>query len=110
NYQKVLVDNDASQKGEGLRYYLEKDPQAMMYLEKYREGAGISWKDAIMGSLGTGMILAGILTSSSAAKKSLMISGASLITINFFIARTTDYTNEGHLDRAVEEYNKRNLP
>ncbi len=109
NYQKVLVDTNSSQKGDGLRYYLEKDPTAKMYLEKYREGSGLGWQSAILGTLGSAMILSGVMTSGS-GRKPLLIGGAVLVTVNFFIARTTDYTNESHLDRAVEEYNKRNLP
>ncbi len=109
NYQKVLVDTNSSQRGDGLRYYLEKDPAASMYLEKYREGSGLRWQSAILGTLGSAMMLGGVMTSGS-GKKTLLIGGAVMVTVNFFIARTTDYTNESYLDRAVEEYNKRNLP
>jgi len=37
NYQEVLVDSNASDKGEGLRYHLEKDPVAKEYLNTYQK-------------------------------------------------------------------------
>ena len=33
-----------------------------------------------------------------------------MILVNFFVARTLEYNNEQNLSRAIEEYNKRNLP
>jgi hypothetical protein len=30
--------------------------------------------------------------------------------LNFFVAKTLEITNEENLNRAIEEYNKRNLP
>lgn len=109
NYQKILIDTNSVQKGDGLRYYLEKDPIAKSYLDKYTSGSSTKWTSAIMGTTGTALILGGILTSGS-NKKPLIIAGISMITVNFFIARTMEYTNETYLNQAVEEYNKRNLP
>ena len=44
NYQEVLVDSNASEKGEGLRYHLEKDPVAKEYLDTYQKNSAIQWK------------------------------------------------------------------
>lgn len=37
NYQQVLVDAGSNKKGEGLRFYLEKDPISKKLLDKYQE-------------------------------------------------------------------------
>ena len=111
NHQEVLVDTNTNQKGEGLRYYLEKDEVAEKYLDKYQEGTEIRWQNAILGTAGTGMVMTGLLTSSNTStKRTLYVTGASLILINFLVARTLETANEKNLMRAIEEYNKRNLP
>lgn len=111
NYQEVLVDTNSNKKGEGLRYYLEKDPVAASYLDKYQEGAKTHWANAALGTLGTLLILSGFLTTrSEAGKRSLLITGTSIITLNFLVAKTLDHKNEANLQRAVDEYNSRNLP
>lgn len=110
NYQEVLVDTNSNQKGEGLRYYLEKDQIASDYLNKYQEGSHLNWYQAVPGSIGTGMIVAGLISSGGSNKRSLIIGGAALIAVNFLIAKTFEAANEENLQKAVEEYNKRNLP
>lgn len=111
NYQEVLVDTNSTQKGEGLRFHLEKDATALSYLDKYQEGTQIKWHNAILGTTGTTLILTALISNASDNnKQSLIIGGASLILINFLVARTLEITNEANLLKAVEEYNKRNLP
>tara|TARA_R110000868_G_scaffold55424_11_gene172403 strand:- start:5966 stop:6463 length:498 start_codon:yes stop_codon:yes gene_type:complete len=111
NFQEILVDTSSTQKGEGLRFYLEKDNIAKSYLDEYQEGTKIRWQNAAIGTVGTGMIIGGLFASDgSDAKKSLLIGGAAMILVNFFVARTLEYNNEQNLSRAIEEYNKRNLP
>lgn len=110
NYQEVLVDTNSNQKGEGLRYYLEKDLISREYLNKYQEGSHLNWYQAVPGSIGTGMILSGIIFSNGSNKRSFIIGGAALIAVNFLIAKTFEAANEENLQRAIEEYNKRNLP
>ena len=44
------------------------------------------------------------------SKGAFLIGGALLITINFLVAKTIEYNNERLLMRAIEEYNKKNLP
>ena len=111
NYQEILVDTNSTQKGEGLRFHLEKDEKAKEYLDKYQEGTGIRWQNSALGSVGTGLVLASFLTNSeSSNKRTLLIGGATLIAINFLVAKTLEAGNEKNLINAIEEYNKRNLP
>lgn len=111
NYQEVLVDTNTNQKGEGLRFYLEKDPVAKSYLDKYQEGSDIKLENAIMGTLGTGLIIGGFLNNDNdKRKKVLLISGVSMLLVNFLVAKTAEYSNENNLLRAIKEYNKKNLP
>lgn len=111
NYQEILVDTSSTQKGEGLRYYLEKDPQAKGYLDEYQDGTKIKWQNAAIGTLGSGLIIGGLFADDGTdAKKTMLVGGAALIIVNFFIARTLEFNNEQNLNKAIEEYNKRNLP
>ena len=111
NFQEVLIDTNSTQKGEGLRYHLEKDTTAIKYLDLYQEGNKINLKNAILGTAGSTLILVGLMGgASSDTKKTLYIGGISLILINFLVASTFELTNEVNLLKAVEEYNKRNLP
>lgn len=110
NYQEVLVDTTSNLKGEGLRYYLEKDLIAKEYLDKYQEGSHIQWYQAVPGSVGTAMILGGIIGARDSNKRSLIIGGAALVAVNFLVAKTFEAANEENLQKAIEEYNKRNLP
>lgn len=110
NFQEVLVDSNASEKGEGLRYHLEKDPVAKEYLNTYQSNSAIRWPNALLGTAGTGLILVGFFTSDSQDRQVYLISGGATILVNFLIARTIEVSNEVNLNRAIEEYNKRNLP
>ncbi|MBT7608559.1 MAG: hypothetical protein HN576_02305 [Bacteriovoracaceae bacterium] len=111
NFQEILVDTNSTQMGEGLRYHLEKDSTAIKYLDAYQEGNKINLQNAILGTAGSGLILAGLMGgTSSETKQTLFISGVSMIIVNFLVANTLEMTNEVNLLKAVEEYNKRNLP
>lgn len=111
NYQEILIDTDSTRRGEGLRYYLEKDDVALQYLDKYQEGVEMKWHSALAGTAGTGLLIAGLFTNSTSDSKSMMyIGGATLLALNFLIAKTLSTANEQNLIKAVEEYNKRNLP
>ena len=61
NYQEVLVDVSSSNRGEGIRYYLEKDQIARELLDEYQENLRPTWKGATMSTLGSAMILGGLL-------------------------------------------------
>ena len=110
NYQEVLVDSNASDKGEGLRYQIEKDPKALEYLDKYQKNSSIRWPNAILGTAGTGLMLMGFFTSNSEDRRTFVITGTATILINFLVAKTLEVNNEVNLNRAIEEYNKRYLP
>ena len=111
NYQEVLVDLSSSQKGEGLRYYLEKDNVSKKLLDKYQKEGQVNWKTTLLGSTGTLTVLSSLfLNTSKNTKKTLRFSGVFLLIINFLLANSYEENNEVFLREAVEEYNKRNLP
>jgi len=116
NYQDVLVDVSANGKGEGLRYYLEKDTAAKQLLDEYQENNRSTWKSAAPSTLGVAMILFGFLRPNSGeneaitSKNFLLIGGMTLIAVGYGVSKTTQASNEVFLKRSVEEYNKRNSP
>ena len=110
NYQEVLVDANTSEKGEGLRYHLEKDPVALEYLNTYQKNSGIRWPSAVLGTAGTGLLLYGFFNSDPEDRRVFILAGTTTILVNFLVARTLELTNEANLNKAIEEYNKRNLP
>lgn len=110
NYQEVLVDTNSTEKGEGLRYHLEKDPVAKSYLDKYQQGTQIRWENAVLGTVGTGLLIGGALVQSGGSKSPMIIGGIATMIVNFLLAKTFENSNEENLNKAIEEYNKRNLP
>lgn len=110
DFQEVLVDTDNNQRGEGLRRFLERDPTALAHLERYQEGARLTWRDTVAGSVGTGLILGGLLAEDGDRRRGLLAGGGVFMLVNFLVARTVEHANEGNLERAIEEYNKRNAP
>ncbi len=116
NYQEVLVDVSSNNRGEGLRYYLEKDQVAKSLLNEYQENNMPSWKTAALSTLGTGMIIGGILRTGTGEGESftnrnvLLVGGLSMIVMSYLISRTNQYKNEYLLQKSVDEYNKRNTP
>jgi hypothetical protein len=110
NFQEVLVDTNSTDKGEGLRFHLEKDPLAKEYLNLYQKNSSVTWPSAVIGTSGTGILLLGFFSRSSSDRPVYLIAGSAVILVNFLIAKTLENSNEKNLTRAVEEYNKRNLP
>ena len=111
NDQEILIDLNSNQKGEGLSSYLEKDPVASIYLTKYRKGNEFKWYDAAVGTVGAALVAVGILANlESKQRAATIVSGVTLIAANFLISYTLKHGNEKNLDRAIEEYNKRNMP
>lgn len=116
NYQDVLVDTSSSKLGEGLRFYLEKDPEAKKLLDRYQENNKIRRVDAILSTAGSGMIIFGLFQPSKndspkvLNRESLIYSGIGLIAISYLVSRTIQYNNEKYLIRSIDEYNKRNTP
>jgi hypothetical protein len=116
NYQDVLVDVSSNNRGEGLRYYLEKDQAAKGLLDEYQKNNNPTWKSAAASTIGTGMILAGFLRTNSGenealtSKNFLILGGVGLIAVSYAVTRSGQFNNESLLQRSVEEYNKRNTP
>jgi len=116
NYQEVLVDTSSSNRGEGLRYYLQRDPEAKKLLDEYQGNNRPRWQSAALSTLGTATMLAGVLRPSEGRNESitgrntLVIGGATMIAISYLISRTNQHTNEWLLQRAIDEHNKRNTP
>lgn len=116
NYQQVLVDVSSKHRGEGLRYYLEKDDVAKGLLNEYQENNRPTWKRAALSTLGTAMMIGGLLRSSDgnddslAGRNFLLVGGATMIAVSYLISKTNQYNNEYLLLKSIEEYNKRNTP
>ncbi len=116
NYQDVLVDVSSSGRGEGLRYYLQKDQTARVLLDEYQDNNRPTWKSAAASTLGTAMMLAGLLRTGEGENEALtsrnflLLSGATLIAVSYAVSRSNQYNNEYLILKSVEEYNKRNSP
>lgn len=115
NYQEVLVDVSSKNRGEGLRYYLEKDAVSKDLLNEYQDNNLPTWKSAALSTLGTAMILGSLLRTSKGSnevtsRNFLLFGGATMIGVSYLISKTNQYNNEYLLSKSVEEYNKRNTP
>jgi hypothetical protein len=115
NYQEVLVDASSTNKGEGLRYYLEKDHVAKELLDEYQDNNKPSIRSAAMSTTGAAMIIGSFFSTGENGhgitdRNFLLFGGLTLIGINYLISKTNQYHNEHLLSRSVEEYNKRNTP
>jgi hypothetical protein len=111
NYQKILVDMSSRKKGEGLRHYLSKDPRSLALLDKYQDENKVNMYSAIIGTTATGLIIGGVMNNNdNKARQGMIISGIALFITNFLFSRTIESNNEKYLQKAVEVYNKSNLP
>lgn len=115
NYQEVLVDTSSNGKGEGLRYYLQKDATAESLLNEYQEKNKPSIWSAAASTTGSIMILGGILQTNDAKsgitnRNTLIYGGLLLTTISYLFSKTLKFGHEQILKRSVDQYNKRNLP
>ena len=115
NYQEVLVDAGTGKLGEGLRFYLEKDPKSLELLNEYQKRSKPSLWNASASTIGSLMILGGVFQSSSnqnglGNKNTLIGGGALLITLSYLISKTIKHSNEKFLNRSIDRYNKRNSP
>src|SRR5690606_10459719 len=99
NYQEVVVDTSSNKKGEGLRFYLEKDSVAEELLNEYQEKTKPSLWTASFSTVGSVMILGGLALSSNndnssfMNKNNLFIGGALLVSISYLASKTMQYKN-----------------
>lgn len=116
NSQEILVDTSSNKKGEGLRFYLDKDETAKKYLDEYQKRNNANGYSIALGTAGSGLMIASLFTNSDSNEKKLfdstnmLLAGASLLILNFIIDKSIKKSNEKILDKAVNEYNKRNSP
>lgn len=114
NFQEVLVDAGDGRKAEGLRFYLEKDLVAKNLLDEYQDINRPSALSVGVSTVGSLMILTSIFqTGNSNAlghRDTLMFSGIAVIGINYLINKTISQNSEKILNKAIEQYNKRNSP
>lgn len=111
NYQDILVDVSSKNRGEGLRYYLEKDEVAKSLLNEYQENNRPTWKSAALSTVGSGLIIGGLLSPGGGETRNMFLfGGATMIAVSYMISKTIQYNNEYLLSKSVEEYNKRNTP
>lgn len=116
NNQEVLVDSNSTNKGEGLSYYLKKDPIAAKLFETYQGYNQPQWISASIGTLGSSLVIASLFTSKNESeggldsKQLLLIGGVTTLVLNYLISKTLDHGNERYLESSITEYNKRNFP
>jgi len=114
NYQEILVDGGTNKKGEGLRYYLEKDKFSKELLDEYQSKNKPTIWAAATSTFGSLMIFSGLLQTNESEgvqnRNTLFFSGGILVALSYLVTKTTQYNNEELLKRAVDQYNKRNLP
>lgn len=114
NYQEVLVDAGSGKMGEGLRFYLEKDPESKKLLDTYQKKNKPTLWSAAASTTGSLFILTSILSTNDTAdeqtKSSMLYGGVMLVALSYLISKTMQYSNEKYLQRAIDQYNKRNSP
>ncbi len=106
------MDVSSKNRGEGLRYYLEKDEIAKGLLNDYQANNIPTWKSAALSTAGTALMIGALLTSSGNenSKNFMLLGGATMIAVSYLISKTNQYNNEYLLTKSIEEYNKRNTP
>lgn len=114
NYQEILVDAGSDKKGEGLRFYLDKDPLSKKLLNKYQDENKPTFLRASTSTIGSILLFAGILQPNESTgiqnKNTLIYGGSLLIALSYLTSKTMAYSNEKILEEAVDQYNKRNSP
>lgn len=114
NYQEVLVDAGTGKMGEGLRFYLERDPVSKKLLDEYQEKNKPTIWRASASTVGSLFILASLSQTSEETgiqnKNTLLYTGGALIALSYLTSKTLKYSNEKILKSAVDHYNKRNSP
>ncbi|MBD64037.1 MAG: hypothetical protein CME62_02445 [Halobacteriovoraceae bacterium] len=114
NYQEVLVDAGSGNRGEGLRFYLEKDPESKKLLDEYQRRNKPTLWSAGASTTGSFLILASFLSTSDSAdattKNTMLYGGGLLVALSYLTSKTLRYSNEKYLQQSIDQYNKRNSP
>lgn len=114
NYQEVLVDAGSGKMGEGLRFYLEKDPESKKLLDEYQKRNKPTLWSASASTLGSVMILSSLLQTNESSgiqnKNTLLYGGVMLVALSYLTSKTLKYSNEKYLKESIDQYNKRNSP
>lgn len=116
NYQSVIVDTSSNKKGEGLRFYLQKDSEALALLDEYQQKSKPSALSTTISTAGSVFILAGLAsskrnsTSSYLNRNNLIYGGLFLVGISYLTTKNIQSNNEVILKKAIDQYNKRNTP
>lgn len=115
NGENIAIDASTTQKGEGLRFYLTKDPEAKKYFDEYTESNKPNWKRIGVSTFGMGLIIGGFLSSNDTdndffKRDTLLVSGVTIVALSFVYAKTRQSEKEVILQKSINEYNKRNEP
>jgi hypothetical protein len=109
NDRPVLVDLGGSQRGEGLRFLLEKDDIAKHYLDAYRAGNKINRVSSVLGSAGTISLFWGVFGEKD-INSGFVVGGVAFMAANLLFSIFSNKYNERNLENAISEYNRRNWP
>lgn len=114
NYQEVLVDAGTDKPGEGLRFYLEKEPESKNLLNEYQKKNKPTLLTTSTSTLGSLLLLGGLLQTGNSDgiqnRNTLFYSGISLIALSYLSTKTQQLSNEKLLKASIDHYNKRNKP
>lgn len=114
NYQQVLVDAGSDKRGEGLRFYLEKDPVSKELLDEYQEKNKPTILSRSASTAGSILLFTGLIQTNKKSgvqnQNTLLYSGALLIGLSYLMTKTFLYNNEKLLKESIDQYNKRNRP
>ena len=107
----IYIDTPDGKKGEGLRKYLEKDPNAIKLLNTYQKNLTIKNTSKVAGSIATVGLIGGFAYQGNKSKQNniLLISGITAI-LNFLVSSTLQFYNEENLQNAIRAYNKNDFP
>lgn len=114
NGKKLKLDPISTQKGDGIRSVLEKDPFALKLLDEYQ---GSSHSNIVPYVLGTpGLLLMGwrLGAQENLGRDTLFWSGVGLLVGGYVWGRVSEAVNESKLKKAIRHYNaeaeKKNYP
>ncbi len=113
--KELFIEQSPKEKAEGLRVYLEKDPQALNLLDLYQQKNKPQTYSIILGTAGTSLILSSMLFANESKESAfnrdrLFFTGVSLFLSNFIITKLAKKRNERRLIQAIDLYNRQQTP